>query len=720
MSGAGESFSFLHLTDLHQGMASQAWLWPNVEEEFFRDLEKIHDASGPWDLVLFTGDLTQRGSSAEFAALDETLGRLYAHLASLGSAPVLLAVPGNHDLVRPDANDVPPEIEALLSWNERPRVVEQFWKRADSSYRKAIAAVFANYTAWWSAHPFPRPAEAHEGAMPGDFSASIRKGNLSLGIVGLNSTFLQLTADVGQGMLTVDPRQLDAACGRPGADWAREKNLCLLLTHHPPEWLTPGAQDALRAEIAPPRRFAAHLFGHMHEASTRTQAEGGAAPRRFWQGCSLFGLEYYGKDVERLHGYSAGRIEISSDTARFRLWPRLAQRHRAGHLHIVADNSFTLEDDDGTPPEPIQAFRPPAKSSSGAIPGLRDRRSTPRLEAVIPPERESSGGPRPPGGSYERPWHVERSSEEKARHCINGPGTPVILWAPADSGKTWILSHLLDSFNSAPDTRTIFIDMNGLGESHGESIEALLEPVTKQLFEALGGPPAGVTQPLRATSELEALMVNHILPSADRVIVTFDRADSVCDFKVQDDFFGMLRDWAQWSDKSVWSRLRLMVSVRQDPNRLSSSGSPFANVAQPIRFGDFKPNHLDELVQRYGLPWGQAEVAALMGEVGGHPYLTRQIMFDAAVESKSPGELLADVDLRRTYLNRYRGWLGRDSNLVRTLRTVRDANRDGTAAPRLNKAAIDKLLRFGIIVEGPDKAKVKYRLRCKLFEDLCE
>jgi hypothetical protein len=521
-------------------------------------------------------------------------------------------------------------------------------------------------------------------------------------------------------MLTLDPRQLDAACGRPGADWAREKNLCLLLTHHPPEWLTTEAQAALRAEIAPPRRFAAHLFGHMHEPQIRTQAEGGAAPRRFWQGCSLFGLERYGKDTERMHGYSAGRIEITDDAARFRLWPRLAQRHRAGHLHIVADNSFTLEDDDGTPPEPIQAFRPPAKSSSGAIAQLRDRRSTPRLDAAVPLARESSGGPRPPGGSYESTWYIERSSEEKARHCINGPGTPVILWAPADSGKTWILSHLLGSFDGEPGTRTIFIDMNGLGESHGESIEALLDPVTKQIFDALGGPPAGMPRAPRATSELEALMENHILPSADRVIVTFDRADSICESQVQDDFFGMLRDWAQWSERTVWSRLRLVVSVRQDPNRLSSSGSPFANVAQPIRFGDFKPSHVSELARRYRLPWGDAEIASLMSEVEGHPYLTRQVMFDAAVESKSPGELLADADLRRVYLNRYRGWLERDVNLVRALRSVRDANREGGAAPRLNKAAIDKLLRFGIIIESPDRAKIKYRLRCRLFEDLCE
>lgn len=42
------NFSWLHLTDLHQGMATQDWLWPNVREVFHEDLGKLHDACGPW------------------------------------------------------------------------------------------------------------------------------------------------------------------------------------------------------------------------------------------------------------------------------------------------------------------------------------------------------------------------------------------------------------------------------------------------------------------------------------------------------------------------------------------------------------------------------------------------------------------------------------------------------------------------------------------------
>src|ERR1700688_210921 len=101
-----ESFAWLHLTDLHYGLAGQGTLWPNVREAFFADLREMHGRCGPWQAVLFTGDLVQSGAEQEFKSMEaEALGRLRRELATLGSGEaVILAVPGNHDLVRPNAS----------------------------------------------------------------------------------------------------------------------------------------------------------------------------------------------------------------------------------------------------------------------------------------------------------------------------------------------------------------------------------------------------------------------------------------------------------------------------------------------------------------------------------------------------------------------------------------------------------------------------------------
>src|SRR5262249_4788295 len=112
------SFNWLHLTDLHFGMSGQKWLWPNTQQEFFDDLEQLHKKAGPWDAVLFTGDFVQRGGSDEFKKLNEMLSRLWEHLQKLGSVPVLLGVPGNHDLARPSPGE--PAVAALRTgWTDQ-------------------------------------------------------------------------------------------------------------------------------------------------------------------------------------------------------------------------------------------------------------------------------------------------------------------------------------------------------------------------------------------------------------------------------------------------------------------------------------------------------------------------------------------------------------------------------------------------------------------------
>ena len=61
-----ESIGWLHLTDLHRGMSSQSCLWPNIEQQFFSDLESIHAKCGPWDIIFWSGDLVQKGALSEF------------------------------------------------------------------------------------------------------------------------------------------------------------------------------------------------------------------------------------------------------------------------------------------------------------------------------------------------------------------------------------------------------------------------------------------------------------------------------------------------------------------------------------------------------------------------------------------------------------------------------------------------------------------------------
>jgi predicted MPP superfamily phosphohydrolase len=341
------SLRWLHLTDLHCGMSDGRRLWPSVKDELFEDLRALHGRSGAIDLVLFTGDLTQRGSAEEFAALDEELDELWEELDALGSRPALVAVPGNHDLVRPDARRA--AVRALRPWHDDEELRKDFWDTEGSEYRAVVTEAFANYTAFCDRfsqrHPWPEGFTVTRGTLPGDVAVTVERGGLRTAVVGLNTAFLQLDGGDYERRLDLDLRQLTGACGRNPPRWLKQHHLTLLLTHHPTSWLHPRARDEFRGELAPPGRFFAHLFGHMHEARTATTVIGGADALREVQGASLLGLEAWGGAVNRIHGYAAGGVDVDGDRGDYHLWPRALVRQQAGGWQFVPDPSYKLKDE---------------------------------------------------------------------------------------------------------------------------------------------------------------------------------------------------------------------------------------------------------------------------------------------------------------------------------------------------------------------------------------
>jgi hypothetical protein len=363
-------FRWLHFTDLHLGLSEIREYWPNLQELLFEDLDYLCRNVGPWDAVLFTGDLVQKGAREEFADLDTLLSQFWEKFRSWGFTPSLLACPGNHDLRRPSA--INPAVVALVrSWGAT-EVNTPFWNDPGSEYRKLLQEAFANYQDWWTTTKLPKP-DCQAGLLPGDFSATLEKDSLSLGIVGLNSAFLHLVEGDREGKLALDIRQFNGACGGDGASWTRQRDACLLMTHHPPTWLDPRSRDLLHGEIhSPPTRFVQHLFGHMHEARALSQSYGGGEPRRILQGCSLFSflpLEAKEASVRREHGYSLVELTIDDDRPELRMWPRHAEEKQGGGRMIERDPAFPLDKGDGGTREAVALPNFRGRARAGRIAG---------------------------------------------------------------------------------------------------------------------------------------------------------------------------------------------------------------------------------------------------------------------------------------------------------------------------------------------------------------
>jgi hypothetical protein len=367
---AAPTLNILHLTDLHMGQPNEERSFQTMWEGFFEDLNRCYRKSGPWDLIIFSGDLAFSGTSEQYKRVDQFLADLQKHLRTLGSRePLTLAVPGNHDLRRPSNPADPismvfstlttlPDVQATKVWNE---IVDD----PNSTYRKSIEGMFTAYSDWWR----PRAEKARstvphfvEGILPGEFAAEVQKDGARFAIVGLNSTFLQVNAGDFYEKLALDARQFFRLLPTHARDWLQQMDACLLITHQPPSWLAESNRaKVFSADIAKAGRFAVHLCGHEHVAKTHTESRDGSPARRIGLGRSLLALEPTEDRLERLMGYQSWRIVINRKEGRgsIRYWPRKAEQRGSGNLSFSPDQSFDLDEDEGTEELPESFFRCP-------------------------------------------------------------------------------------------------------------------------------------------------------------------------------------------------------------------------------------------------------------------------------------------------------------------------------------------------------------------------
>jgi tetratricopeptide (TPR) repeat protein len=354
-------FGILHLTDLHYGLKEQESIFPNIRRNFFEDLKRLYQHSAPWDLILFTGDLVQSGEPEQFNRLNDLLEKLNRELELLGCKnPVFLAIPGNHDLQRPDARE--PAVKVLTNLCNFPdyeQILNDLLNDDQSKEKMLIDEAFSAYTDWWRNCPLRSQDREdftyNEGAMPGDFTAILEKDGARLGIVGLNSTFLQLTAGDFEGKLAINIHQFHKACqgsamSSDSEEWLKKLHAAILMTHQPPSWLMPQNHDEVYSRLINDNgRFAAHFFGHMHLPDVQTRSSGFSNPTRLIQGGSLFGLETQkGKEPDKLIcAYSASEILMENKEGKIRLFPRRVVEKLNNSLRFDRDMGFHLEEEDG-------------------------------------------------------------------------------------------------------------------------------------------------------------------------------------------------------------------------------------------------------------------------------------------------------------------------------------------------------------------------------------
>jgi DNA-binding winged helix-turn-helix (wHTH) protein len=347
---------------------------------------------------------------------------------------------------------------------------------------------------------------------------------------------------------------------------------------------------------------------------------------------------------------------------------------------------------------------------------------------------EGEGACQPPRASYDPAWYVPRRAEEqRARDFLAGPGMPVVLVAPERFGKTWMLRNLLRGLRGEKEgARVVLVSLDLFDREAQSALDPFLRHVALQLCDALGIDAEEVEAAWRRSANPKAnlnwLVERQVLPANDGpLVVAVDRADAVWGRPFQDEFFGLLRAWAEnGAENERWSRLRLMLAISTTPALLIAdpSQSPF-NLTDPIRLQDLDEPQVRWLSARHGLAWGDREIGRLRALVGGHPYLLRLVMYAARSNGGNLGRVLEDggrgdasARVFHDYLAHCRGRLARKEGLAAAFARIAAGGPapDGAAAVA-DAIHVQRLVSAGLVVR--DDAGVPL-LRYPLYAELVE
>lgn len=315
-----------------------------------------------------------------------------------------------------------------------------------------------------------------------------------------------------------------------------------------------------------------------------------------------------------------------------------------------------------------------------------------------------------PGLPYDRRWYVGRTGEKRAGKYLEVSGTPVVVEGAIGYGKTWFLEHVLEARRGAVPCRTVRVDLAAISRQEPPSLSRVLHAIASQILlgtkQGLEKSATNWSQSRSPQSQFSKALENSDLLRDHPLLVALDEADAISGFAFQDDFFGFLRSLA--GERQVpWSNLRLLMTITRSSSSLIRNvhQSPF-NLTTPIALQDLEPSGIHQLAILHGLAVTDLDIEELMGMVGGHPYLVRMALYEAASRKKQIRRLLGEADfasrLYRDFLRQHH----RGEKQADWLHVLQQLLHDPHMPLALEVA--DELERAGLIVRNSNTLRLRF------------
>lgn len=345
------------------------------------------------------------------------------------------------------------------------------------------------------------------------------------------------------------------------------------------------------------------------------------------------------------------------------------------------------------------------------------------------PGRGVAAGASPDSG-YEPARYIHRQREETtALSLLDAVGTPILLWGPARSGKTWLLQHLLDASQRRTDHRNTIVrlDFQTWSPEQTQTLDGFARAFAETLTQTVCGsvsPVADVwARPTGSGPKLRKILQEHVLPRVPhRLAIALDGADRLFGSSYDDEFFGFLRSWVQRVD-GPWAKLRLLLALSTSPRHLNQKAtqSPFFNVVMQIRVGDFDLEQVHQMLERRLAIADPAKAHSVMSLVGGNPYLLDILINNVLHKGLSLDDVFEDQQAIDAIFGEH---LSRCAKLLQDSTQLLQGLAQALREPsKPLEAELFEQLHLAAFVNWDNQARcyrIPYRLYEPLFRKLCQ
>ncbi len=314
--------------------------------------------------------------------------------------------------------------------------------------------------------------------------------------------------------------------------------------------------------------------------------------------------------------------------------------------------------------------------------------------------------PRFPSGSVplDSPFYIENSAiTSQVYQEVSKPGALIRIKAPREMGKTSLLLRVLD-YTHRIGYHTVNLNL--------EQIE---QAILSDLNRFLRWLCADITRQLHLESKLDEYwdedigskvscslyLRAYVLEQIDSpVVLALDEVNQLFEHpEVAKEVLAVLRSWYEEGKRSpIWQKLRLiLVHSTEVYVPLQLHQSPF-NVGLPIQLTGLSLDQVQQLAQRYGINWTDAEEERLlMDMVGRHPGLVHLALYHLSRGDRTLTELLDSAPtssgIYNHHLQRHWATLQEQPELAIALHKVMNA----TEAVPLEPIQAHKLSSMGLI-----------------------